>query len=803
MKFTLSWLRDHLETDASLDEIAEKLTAIGLEVERVEDRSAELSAFTVGHVVSAERHPNADKLSVCMVDTGHGIVQVVCGAPNARTGMKGVFAPVGSFIPGREPGSGMTLKKGVIRGVESNGMLCSEREMGLSDEHQGIIELDPAAPVGEPFAAVAGLDDPLIEIGLTPDRADCAGVRGIARDLSAAGIGQLKTLSERPVATAFASPVNITIDESAREACPLFVGRYIRGVRNGESPKWLKDRLLSIGLRPISVLVDITNFFTVDRARPLHVFDAAKLRGDITVRLSRAGETLEALNDKTYTLDDAMTVIADSSGPIALGGVIGGTSTGVSDETVDVVLEVAYFDRARTADTGRKLAIDSDARYRFERGVDPAVVIARTEQATRMILDLCGGEASELVVAGAEPDWRRTVILRPQRVQDLGGLSLPMDRQAGILMALGCQVRESEEGHLRVGIPSWRGDIEGEADLVEEILRIEGFDAIPAVPLPSETALTRPAVTPKQRRTEVARRRLAGRGLDEAVTWSFMSRDKASRFGFANERLCVANPISSDLDVMRPSVLPNLIDAAGRNQARGLGNVALFEVGPTYGDLTPDGQHLSAAGLRCGMAQPRHWDQNARPVDAYDVKADALAALESAGAPTESLQITTDAPAWYHPGRSACLRLGPTVLASFGEVHPEILAAFDVSGPMVAFEIALDRVPMPKRKPGTAKPPLRMSAFQPVQRDFAFVVDEAVPAEKVMRAVRAGDKALVVDAGVFDIYRGEGLAQGSKSVAISVTLQPVEATLTEADIEAVSKRIVANVEKQTGGSLRG
>ena len=799
MKFTLSWLRDHLETDASLEEIADKLTAIGLEVEQVEDRSAELSAFTVGHVVSAERHPNADKLSVCTVDTGSETVQVVCGAPNAHTGMKGVFAPVGAVIPS----TGTVLKKGVIRGVESNGMLCSEREMGLSDEHQGIIELSPDAPIGAPFAAVAGLDDPLIEIGLTPDRADCAGVRGIARDLAAAGLGEFKPLSERPVNAAFASPVGITIDESAHEACPLFVGRTIRGVRNGESPKWLKDRLLSIGLRPISALVDITNFFTVDRARPLHVFDAAKLNGDITVRLSRAGETLEALNDKTYTLDDAMTVIADAGGPVALGGVIGGAPTGVSEETVDVVLEVAYFDRLRTAETGRKLAIDSDARYRFERGVDPAAVIPRTEQATRMILDLCGGEASELVVAGAEPDWRRTVVLRPHRVQGLGGLSLPMDRQAGILMALGCQVRDSEEGHLRVGIPSWRGDIEGEADLVEEILRIEGFDAIPAVPLPSATALTQPAVTPKQKRTEVARRRLASRGLNEAVTWSFLARDKASRFGFANERLCIANPISSDLDVMRPSILPNLIDAAGRNQARGLANTALFEIGPIYSDSTPDGQHLSAAGLRSGLAQSRHWDQTARPVDAYDAKADALAALEAAGAPTDSLQITADAPGWYHPGRSASFRLGPTVLATFGELHPEMLAAFDVSGPMVVFEIDLDRVPMPKRKAGTARPPLKLSAFQPVQRDFAFVVDEAVPVEKVMRAVRAGDKALVVDAGVFDIYRGDGLADGRKSVAISVTLQPVEATLTEADIEAVSKRIVANVEKQTGGTLRG
>ena len=801
MKLTLSWLKEHLATDADVGTIAERLTALGLEVEAVEDRAAALRAFTVGAVVAAEPHPDADKLKVCIVETGAGRVQVVCGAPNARAGMKGVFAPAGSHIPG----TGMDLKAGVIRGVESNGMLCSEREMGLSDEHTGIIELAPDAPVGASFAVVAGLDDPLIEIGLTPQRGDCAGVRGIARDLAAVGLGRLNPLDEQPLEGRFDSPVGVVIEPSAADsgACPLFVGRYFRGLRNGESPRWLRERLLSVGLRPISTLVDITNFFTIDRARPLHVFDAGRLRGDLRVRLSRPGESLAALDDKTYTLDDAVTVITDDSGVVALGGVIGGEPTGVGPETTDVFLEVALFDPFRTAETGRRLGIDSDARYRFERGVDPEAVVAGAEQATRMILDLCGGEASHVVVAGAVPDWRRSILLRPSRVETLGGLALPADRQAAVLEALGCTVDEADGGRLRVEPPSWRGDLFREADLVEEVLRLVGYDAVPAVPLPRLAAVTRPAVDGRQRATELVRRSLAGRGLDEAVTWSFMDGDKAREFGYVDERLRILNPIASDLDVMRPSILPNLIEAAGRNAARGQARAALFEIGPTYTDADEAGQRLVVAGIRVDATGPRHWAQPPRAVDAIDAKADALAALAAAGAPTDKLQVTADAPGWYHPGRSGCLRLGANVLAAFGEIHPGVLQALDVAGPVVGFEAFLDGVPAPRRKAGTARPPLRVSPFQPVARDFAFVVDEDVPAERVLRAARAGDKALIADVGVFDVYRGTGLPEGTKSVAVTVTLQPADATLTDAQIEDVSRRIVDSVCRQTGATLRG
>ncbi len=792
MKFTLSWLKDHLETEAPVAAIAERLTALGLEVESVDDRAAALAAFTVGHVTSCERHPNADKLSVCIVETAAGAVQVVCGAPNARAGMKGAFAPAGTHIPG----TGADLKKGVIRGVESNGMLCSERELGLSDEHSGIIELPEDAPVGAPVAEILGLADPVIDVALTPDRADCAGVRGIARDLAAAGLGRLKPLPAEPVPGRFPSPIAVRRDfpAEAGQPCPLFVGRTIRGLVNRPSPRWLQDRLRAIGLRPISALVDITNFFTIDRARPLHVFDADTVAGDLVVRLSRPGETLAALNDKTYTLDGDMTVIADQDG----------VSTGVTADTVSVFVECALFDPIRTAATGRKLGIDSDARYRFERGIDPDAVFAGMEQATRMILDLCGGEASELVVAGAVPEWRRTVALRPSRVESLGGVALPLAEQAAILTALGCGVIEDMHGVLKVDIPSWRGDIQGEADLVEEVLRVRGYDAIPAVPLPRPPGPTRPAISLRQRAAGLVRRTLATRGLDEAVTWSFMAGDKAARFGFQNPGLRLENPIASDLDVMRPSILPNLVEAAARNAARGLPDAALFEVGPSYADPTPAGQRLVAAGVRAGRSAPRHWAAPPRAVDVFDAKADALAALEAAGAPSGNLQVTTDAPDWYHPGRSGVLRLGATVLAHFGEIHPAVLAALDAAGPVAGFEAFLDAVPQAKaKKTGTARPLLRLSPFQPVERDFAFLVDQAVPAERVVRAARGGDKALIADVSVFDLYQGPGVPEGKKSLALGVTLQPTAATLTEDQIEAVAQKIVAAVVKQTGATLRG
>jgi phenylalanyl-tRNA synthetase beta chain len=800
MKFTLSWLKAHLDTGADVDTISEKLTALGLEVEEVIDRSKGLAAFKVAYVVSAEKHPDADKLRVCMVDTGSETVQVVCGAPNARTGMKGVFAPTGTTIPA----TGVELKKGVIRGVESNGMLCSEREMGLSDEHNGIIDLPEDAPVGVSFATVLGLDDPLIDISLTPDRADCAGVRGVARDLSAAGLGPLKPLDTTPVPGQFTSPVSVTLDfpEDQTEACPMFVGRLIRGVKNGPSPRWLQDRLLSIGLRPISALVDITNLLTFDVARPLHVFDAGKLQGSLTIRPAQAGETLMALNGKEYTLEPGMTVIADDSGVVSLGAVMGGESTGVTETTTEVFLEVALFDPVRTAQTGRKLSIDSDARYRFERGVDPAFVLPGAEIATRLILEICGGEASELVIAGQEPDWHRTLTLRPARVLSLGGVDVPVPEQVRILEALGCGVQTRDDGVMDVSIPSWRADIHGEADLVEEVLRVYGYDHIPAIPLERTSAITKPALNLKQKRVVTAKRVLAERGLSEAVTWSFMSSAHIDLFGGVPDELRLLNPISADLDVMRPSILPNLIQAVGRNADRGYADAGLFEVGPMFRDPSPQGQDTVAAGVRSGLMVPRQWAQKQRPVDAFDAKADALAVLDQVGAPTANLQVTTDAPGWYHPGRSGVLRLGPTVLARFGEMHPEVLEILGVKGPVVAFEVMLDAVPLPKKKSGTARPLLRLPMFQPIQRDFAFVVDASVEAEKLVRAAKGADKTLISDVSVFDVYQGQGIEPGRKSLAITVTIQPTAKPLTEPEIDAIGARIVAAVAKATGGTLR-
>ncbi len=814
MKFTLAWLKRHLETDADAAVIAERLTALGLEVERIEDRAKALVPFTVGYVVEAKRHPNADRLSVCLVETGQGIVQVVCGAPNARTGMKGVFAPAGTVIPG----TGMTLTQSKIRGVESYGMLCSEREMGLSDEHEGIIELPEDAPVGAPFARVLGLEDPVFDVAVTPNRPDCLGVRGIARDLAAAGIGRLKPIDASPVPGGFESPIRVRIEPDAAEvaACPIFVGRLIRGVRNGESPRWLKELLTAVGLRPISALVDITNFFSLDLARPLHVFDADTLAGDIRVRLGRPGETLAALNGKTYTLDGEMTAIADADGVVGLGGVIGGESTGCTETTQNVFVECAWFDPRRTAATGRKLAIESDARYRFERGVDPAAVVPSAEMATRLILDLCGGEASALVIAGAEPPWRRDVLLRPSRIMGLGGLAVPEAEACAILERLGLGI-VAEAGGLRIAVPSWRLDIEGEADLVEEVLRVKGYDAIPPASLPRTTPMPEPALDDRQRRVPLSKRLLASRGLLEAVTYSFASSRTLSLFG-APVPAHIANPISADLDVLRPTALANLVEAVQRNLDRGQEAFGLFEVGPAYRGDTGEGQELVAAGIRCGMTGPRHWRERPRGVDAFDAKADAVALLAVLGAPVDNLQVSTDAPAWYHPGRSGSLKLGPAPLARFGEIHPRVLRGLDIEAPIAAFEVLLDAVPLPRGKSQrgtetiqpesavmghvTARPLLSPSPFQPVTRDFAFLVDAEVPAEKLIRAAKGAEKTLIRSVDLFDFYIGKGIPEGKKSLAIAVTLQASDRTLTDAEIEAVSQKIVAQVAKATGGSLR-
>src|SRR5438874_6730538 len=796
MKTTLSWLKTHLATNAPLGALVDRLTMLGHEVERIDDRAAALSGFVVARVISAEPHPNADRLRVCVVDAGDGEVQVVCGAPNARTGMKGVFGPTGVMIPK----TGTQLQESTIRGVASRGMLVSAAELALGDDHSGIIDLPADAPVGAAYAGLLGLDDPVIDLKVTPNRADCLGVRGIARDLAAAGMGRLKPLDTTPVEDRFRSPIAIHIEDL--KACPLFLGRHIRGLKNGPSPRWLRDRLEAIGLRPISALVDITNLLTFDLNRPLHVFDAGKLRGDLTVRFARPGERLMALNGREYELDPEVTAIADDNGVQSLGGVIGGEPTGCTETTTEVFIEAALFDPIRTAATGRRLEIASDARYRFERGVDPAFVEPGLEIATRLILDLCGGEPSEIVVAGAEPEWRREYLLRPERLSGLGGLHVPPDESREILEALGCTTAEAAEpdGSLHVAPPSWRGDIVGEADLVEEVLRVKGYDEIPAVPLPRDTVVARPAIDAGRRRVGLVRRTLATRGLVEAVTFSFISSRTAELFGGAKPELRLVNPISADLDAMRPSVLPGLVEAARRNADRGFPDVALFELGPAYRDDTPDGQVTAAGGLRAGHLAPRHWREPGREPDLYDAKADALAALAAMGAPVANIQTTADPPAWFHPGRAGSVRLGPTLLGHFGELHPEVLDHFEVKGPVAAFEVFLDAVPLPRA--GRGKPPLKLSVFQPVERDFAFIVDRDLPAEILLRAARSGDRKLVSEIRLFDVYEGKGLPDGKKSLAISVVLQPREATLTEADIEAFSKRLVAAVEKATGGTLR-
>lgn len=798
MKFTLSWLKRHLDTDAALEEICAKLTAIGLELEGLEDPAANFAPFKVAHVESAQKHPDADKLQVCMVKTEKGVEQVVCGAPNARTGMKGIFAPNKSYIPGLD----LTLKKTKIRGVESNGILVSEREMLLSDEHEGIIEVDDKYEIGTPMAEVFGLDDPIIEINLTPNRPDCAGVYGIARDLAAAGLGTLKPLKSTLVKSTFKSDIGVQIEDT--EGCPLFLGREIRGVKNGPSPEWLQNLLKAVGLRPISALVDITSFMTLDHARPLHVYDADRLNGNITVRAGKEGEEFEALNDKSYTLNGGEIAITDDSGLLGLGGIVGGTSTGSEDDTVNVFLESAYFTPERIARTGRDLGVITDARYRFERGIDPEFTFDGMELATQLILEICGGEASEIVQAGDVPAWKREIVYDHAYTEQLIGVAVDEKRQQDILEALGFEVKTGKTWAITP--PAWRPDVFGKADITEEIIRIVGFENIPALSVTAQTSTPAPAETVLLSRTRRARAALAARGLDECVTWSFMNKNLANEFGANdNAALTLSNPISAEMNQMRPSILPNLIEAAGRNAAMGFSDVALCEVGPTFNSPKPDGQVYMAAGIRAGSNANRHWaDANAnRAVDLYDAKADAMAALEACGAPGKKAQITRDAPEYFHPGRSGTMRLGKNALAYFGEIHPVILDEMDVKGPVVGFEIYLENIPEPKKKSGTEKPYLTLEPLQPLTRDFAFLIDEGVAADDILRAAKAADKALIADASIFDIYQGKGVEEGKKSVALNITLQPKEQSLTDAEIEEVSQKVIQLVLEKTGGVLRG
>lgn len=802
MKFTLSWLKEHLETDASLGEIVEKMIAVGLEVEHVDDPAERLKDFTIGEVLAAEPHPDADKLKVCKVATKDGVLQIVCGAPNARAGIKVVYAPVGAYVPGID----LTLSKAKIRGVESNGMMCSARELELGDDHDGIIEAPAGAEVGQAAAAVLG-GDPVIEFEVTPNRPDTNGVVGVARDLAAAGLGRMVAKTPEPVKGAFPCPQSISLrfPEGAADACPAFAGRLIRGVKNGPSPKWLADRLRAIGLRPISALVDITNFVTYDRARPLHVYDADRLRGEIHARLGVKGERFLALDGKTYEVDETMTVIADESGVLGLGGIIGGEESGCTEETRNVFIECAYFDPLRTARTGRRLGIVSDARHRFERGVDPAFILPGIELATRLVLDICGGEPSDVLLAGEIPQTDRTVAFPPSEVKRLAGIDLPEEQIERILKALGFSVSRADPW--LVDVPSWRPDIEGKADLVEEVARVAGFDRLPSAPLPPRRAVETGKLSPEQDRRRRARRALAARGMLEAVTWSFTDERHAALFceggnWLRAKGLVLANPISSELGAMRPSILPNLIAALQRNADRGRDDLALFEVAPVYAGDRPEDQETAATGARLSNP-PRHWQGAPPRADVFTVKADALAALEAAGANVGQLQTAAAAPAWFHPGRSGVLRLGPkNVLAHFGEIHPRVLRAMEVDGPVHAFEVFLDRIPAARARPAKTKPALDAAALLPLTRDFAFVVDAATQAETLVRAVQGADKKLIARVALFDVYEGKGVPEGKKSLAVEVTIQPREKTLTDEEIEALSARIVAQVEKATGGTLR-
>jgi phenylalanyl-tRNA synthetase beta chain len=804
VKFTLPWLKEHLDTDEPLAAIVDKLTMIGLEVERVEDKAALLKPFVIANVISAEKHPNADRLRVCMVDIGDGKpIQVVCGAPNARAGMKGVFSAPGTFIPGKN----ITLAVGTIRGVESRGMLVSAPELMISDDHDGIIELPADAPVGKSYAEWAGISDPVIDINLTPNRPDCTGVNGIARDLGATPIGAFKDKVPKPVKGTFPCPVKVTLDFGATASlCPAFGLRLVKGVKNGPSPDWLQKRLTAIGLRPINALVDITNFITFDRGRPLHVFDAAKVHGNLTVRRARNGETLAALDGKTYTLDQAMCVIADEKGVESLAGIMGGEATGCSETTTDVLIESALWDAVNIAQTGRKLGINSDARYRFERGVDPNFMLPGLELATQMVLDLCGGTPSEIVVAG-DPSPKEAVIDFPlNELPRLAGLKLRLPDVRRVLEKLGF-FAAGQGDRMKIAVPSWRPDVHGRADIVEELVRIVGVDQVPSTPFPRGDDARKAVLTPIQNRTRKAKRALAARAMMEAVTWSFVSKREAELFGGGSAALALANPIAAELSDMRPSLLPGLIMAAQRNADRGSADVALFEVGQIFKGDQPQDQFTAAGGVRRGLAKAagvgRHWSSKGEPVDAFDAKADVFAVLAATGAPMQALQVVTGGPAWFHPGRSGTIQIGPqNVLGAFGELHPRALAALKAEGPLVAFEVILENIPEPKAKATRAKPVLDLSPFQPVERDFAFVVDASVKAADIVRAAQNVDKKLIVGVIVFDVYEGKGIDSGKKSIAIAVTMQPRDKTMTDAEIDALAAKIVAEVSKKTGGVLR-
>ena len=804
MKFTFSWLCDHIDTNKSFDEICDALPMLGLEVEKQHNPLAALAPFLIVEIVKTRPHPDADRLKVCSVNTGDDELQVVCGAPNARAGLRTVLAPVSTYVPGLD----LVIKQGKIRGQISQGMLCSLSELNLGDEHDGIAELPSEAPVGTGFAdfaqkKYAGLVDPVIEIAITPNRGDCLGVRGVARDLAAAGFGTLKDIDFSAAEGEFVSPLTWQIDEDVSSLVPLISGRLFEGVSNGSAPEWMAQRLAAVGQRPISALVDITNYVMIDLGRPLHAYDADKVEGDkLTLRSARAGEQVLALNEKTYECSSDMLVICDADGPDDLAGIMGGERTGVSETTTRMFLEIAVFDPTNVASTGRQLNIHSDARYRFERGLDATSPVQMAGYIARFVQSICGGRYSQLVVSGSADIQPKTVTFSPARTKSLTGIACSEDRQKQILTALGFHVDLRQSKTWKVTIPSWRNDIDGPADLVEEVIRIHGYDNLEMTALPRDSYIARPAFSPVQLRPVLLRRLLAGRSLIEAVTFSFLRPEEAQMFGGGNDTLGVANPISTDLSMMRPSLLPNLLSAAGRNLKRAVFDIGLFDVGPVFLDASETGQRTSVGGIRVGAVLGKDWQGAGRIADVFDVKSDLLAALDCLGVRTQNLMVSTNVPDWLHPGRSGQFMLGKIAMGCFGELHPQICADYGLPAGVVGFELWLDNIPLPRQK-GPAKQLLRLSSLQPVTRDFSFIVDETISAQSLIDAVRRAARDVVTDISVFDVYQGRGIEDGRKSIGLAVTLQPKDATFSEDDLIALSEQITVMVEKNCGGLLRG
>ena len=786
MKFTLSWLKKYLETQVSPEDIAHRLTMLGLEVEKLEDPTSQLKGFVVGHIIEANQHPNADRLKLCQVDTGKAILQIVCGAPNARKNLKVALALPGTIIPN----TGQALKTGLVRGVESQGMMCSSQELCLGDDHDGLIELPDDSPIGSKLIDILPLD-PIFDISITPNRSDCLGVRGIARDLAASGLGNLKPFTIPKVKASYSCPIQFksSFPGEQKQACPLFIGRSIKGLKNSESPDWLKKYLSASGQKPISKLVDITNFIMLEHNRPLHVFDQSKISHNLTVRFAKTGETLKALNEKDYNLSSDHIVIADSDSVLSLGGIMGGQDSGVTLETTEIVLEAALFDPEIIAKTGRHLMIDSEARYRFERGIDSSFTLDGIELATAMIIDLCGGEASELVILGDPPLSRNAIAFKTSKTEELVGIHISSDQQRNFLEALGCVLSSHNKDEWQVIPPPWRHDLNKDYDLIEEIIRLYGYDSIPEIPLDTSYSI-KPILTIQQRRHGWIRRELASRGLNETVSFSFVSKRLATFFAQDQELIELENPMSADLEVMRPSLIPHLLESAQHNKDRGLKHISLFEIGPQFKKTNDLHQETMIAAIRLGPSKERHWTQALTLLSPFDAKADLMAVMAAVSFPTENLHVMSGAPSWYHPGRSGTVKIGQKIIGWFGEFHPQLLKYFDWEFPVIGFELYLDSLPIPKVKTNKSRPTLITSPFQSIERDFAFIVDVKTPADHLLKAVRACDKDHIVAVELFDIYQGNSLEKDKKSLALQVTLQPIETTMTEHDIEAITKKII-------------